>query len=68
MPVGILHYKVAVPSTKGLCNRTCVYEGEYVHIEGKRTRFALKQIGSPLRKAGKSRKKQLVFMKGNMCT
>ena len=37
--VGILHCKVVVSSTEGPCNATCVYEGEFVHMEGKRKGF-----------------------------
>ena len=49
---------------------TCVYEGAYVHMKGKSQGFWTKNDrGPPTKKAGKStRKKQLVFMKGHMCT
>ena len=50
VPVGILHCKVVVPSTKNLWNRTCVYEGENVHMKQKRKGFWLKLMGGPLRK------------------
>ena len=48
---------------------TCVYEGQYVPMKGKKHVFLTKtDRGSPTKKAGKPPKKQLAFMKGNLCT
>ena len=50
-------------------NAICVYELEYVFIRGKVRRFlTTTDRGYPTTKAGQSRKKPLVFMKGNVCT
>ena len=50
-------------------NAICVYELEYVFIRGKVKRFlTTTDRGYPTTKAGQSRKKPLVFMKGNVCT
>ena len=58
-------YKKGWKTTK---KATCVYEGQYVHMKGKSEGFWVKLLGCPpTKKAEKSPKKQLVFMKGNMC-
>ena len=60
-----------VPCEKGwrITNKaTCVFEGEDVLFRRKVIRFLTTTDGGwPTEKAGKSRKKQLVIMKGIMC-
>ena len=61
-----------VPYEKGwkiMQNATCVSEEGYVPMKAKRKGSGIKLIGwSLMKKAGKSWKTQLVFLKGNMCT